>query len=400
MNSTTPKSVTILGSTGSIGKNTLDVLRRNRSRFTLKAISANRSVDEVRYQIGEFHPESVVMTDADAARTLKKEFGEMIKTGADALNEICSRKDIDIVVAAMVGFAGLRPTLEAIRAGKRVAIANKETLVVAGELMTALAKRSGAEIIPIDSEHSAVAQCLVGESLDSIKRIILTASGGPFRTRSKETFGSITLDDALKHPNWVMGRKITIDSATMMNKGLEIIEARWLFSVPLDKIEVIVHPQSIIHSMVEFYDGSVKAQLGAPDMRLPIQYALGYPERLAHEYDTLDLMRNNRLDFEKPDVEKFPCLRLARQAGERGGVFPCILNAANEIAVEAFLRQKIGFDEIPRIIEHVMQGSPPDSALPLNASNDDSINRDIERIYHADSKTREFAKQLLPAVVS
>jgi 1-deoxy-D-xylulose-5-phosphate reductoisomerase len=400
VNSATPKSITILGSTGSIGKNTLDVLRRNRSRFTLKAISANRSVDEVRYQIGEFHPETVVMTDADAARTLKKEFGEMIRTGADALNEICSRKDIDIVVAAMVGFAGLRPTLEAIRAGKRVAIANKETLVVAGELMTALAKKSGAEIIPIDSEHSAVAQCLVGESSDSIKRIILTASGGPFRTRPKETFGSITLDDALKHPNWVMGRKITIDSATMMNKGLEIIEARWLFSVPLDKIEVIVHPQSIVHSMVEFSDGSVKAQLGAPDMRLPIQYALGYPERLPHEYDALDLMRNNRLDFEKPDVEKFPCLRLARRAGERGGVFPCILNAANEIAVEAFLRQKIGFDEIPRIIEQVMQGSPPDSAQPLNASNDDSINRDIERIYHADSQTREFAKQLLPAVVS
>src|SRR5436190_7433543 len=212
----------------------------------------------------------------------------MIKTGADALNEICNRSDIDIVVAAMVGFAGLRPTIEAIRAGKRVAIANKETLVVAGELMTALAKKTGAEILPIDSEHSAIAQCLVGESPESIKRIILTASGGPFRTRAKETFDDITTEEALRHPNWLMGRKITIDSATLMNKGLEIIEAQWLFGVSLGKIDVIVHPQSIIHSMVEFCDGSIKAQLGAPDMRLPIQYALGYPGRLPVEYDALD----------------------------------------------------------------------------------------------------------------
>ena len=395
LNSTTPKSVTILGSTGSIGRNTLDVVRRNPDRFVVKAISANRSVDEVRKQIAEFHPETVVMTDPDAAEVLRKEFGNMIRTGDDALNEISSHSNIDIVVAAMVGFAGLRPTIEAIRAGKRVAIANKETLVVAGELMTALAKNTGAEIIPIDSEHSAIAQCLVGESLESIKRIILTASGGPFRTRDKETFDSITLSEALKHPNWVMGRKITIDSATLMNKGLEIIEARWLFSVPLEKIDVIVHPQSIIHSMVEFCDGSIKAQLGAPDMRLPIQYALGYPDRLAHEYDILDLLRNNRLDFESPDIEKFPCLRLAREAGERGGVFPCILNAANEIAVEAFLEEKIGFDEIPRIIERVMQDSSHDSAQSLNTLSDDGINKDIERIYYADEKARNYAKKLV-----
>jgi len=399
LNSTTPKSVTILGSTGSIGRNTLDVIRRNPDRFVVKAISANRSVDEVRKQIGEFHPETVVITDHASAETLRKEFGAKIRTGDDALNEISSRKDIDIVVAAMVGFAGLRPTIEAIRAGKRVAIANKETLVVAGELMTALAKKTGAEIIPIDSEHSAIAQCLVGESPESIKRIILTASGGPFRSRAKETFNSITLSEALKHPNWVMGRKITIDSATLMNKGLEIIEARWLFSVPLEKIEVIVHPQSIIHSMVEFCDGSIKAQLGAPDMRLPIQYALGYPERLPHEYDVLDLLTNNRLDFESPDVEKFPCLRLAREAGERGGVYPCILNAANEISVEAFLQEKIDFEEIPRIIEQIMQESPQDSAQPLNASSDDAITKDIERIFHANDKARGDAQRLIESTV-
>jgi 1-deoxy-D-xylulose-5-phosphate reductoisomerase len=397
LNSAAPKSVTILGSTGSIGRNTLDVIRRNPGRFTVKALSANKSIEEIRNQIGEFHPESVVITDPDSADTLKKEFGGMIRSGADSLNEIATESDI--IVAAMVGFAGLRPTLEAIRAGKRVAIANKETLVVAGELMTALAKKSGAEIIPIDSEHSAIAQCLVGESPESIKRIILTASGGPFRTRAKETFDSITLAEALKHPNWVMGRKITIDSATLMNKGLEIIEAKWLFGVPLEKVDVIVHPQSIIHSMVEFCDGSVKAQLGAPDMRLPIQYALGYPDRLPQEYDRLDLLANSKLDFEKPDTEKFPCLALAREAADLGGVYPCILNAANEIAVEAFLGEEIRFTDIPRIINRTMHQAPPRSAEPLNASSDKSITTEIERIYHADQLAREYAKQLLGSAV-
>jgi len=397
LNSTAPRSVTILGSTGSIGRNTLDVIRRNPGRFTVKALSANKSVEEIRNQIGEFHPQSVVITDPGAAQTLQKEFGTIILTGAEALNEIATQSDI--IVAAMVGFAGLRPTLEAIRSGKRVAIANKETLVVAGELMTALAKRSGAEIIPIDSEHSAIAQCLVGESPESIKRIILTASGGPFRTRAKETFDSITLSEALKHPNWVMGRKITIDSATLMNKGLEIIEAKWLFGVPLEKVDVIVHPQSIVHSMVEFCDGSVKAQLGAPDMRLPIQYALGYPDRLPQEYDRLDLLASNKLDFEKPDSEKFPCLRLAREAAGLGGVYPCILNAANEIAVEAFLNEEIRFTDIPNIIKRTMEAAPPRSAQSLDASSDQSITADIERIYHADRLAREQAKQLLGSAV-
>ncbi|MEP7235173.1 MAG: 1-deoxy-D-xylulose-5-phosphate reductoisomerase [Ignavibacteriota bacterium] len=397
MNSIASRSVTILGSTGSIGRNTLDVIRRNRERFTLKAISANTSIEEIRNQIGEFHPESVVITDASAAAILQKEFGALIRTGAEALSEIATSSDI--IVAAMVGFAGLRPTLEAIRAGKRVAIANKETLVVAGEIMTALAKVSGAEILPIDSEHSAISQCLVGESPESIKRIILTASGGPFRTREKESFKSITLAEALKHPNWVMGRKITIDSATLANKGLEIIEARWLFGVELEKVDVIVHPQSIIHSMVEFCDGSIKAQLGAPDMRLPIQYALGYPERLRQEYDKLDLLMSNKLEFELPDTDKFPCLKLARISGERGGVYPCIFNAANEIAVEAFLNEEIAFTDIPQIITQTLDEAPPRSGAPLDASSEESITLEIERIYHADQKAREFAKQLVTANV-
>jgi 1-deoxy-D-xylulose-5-phosphate reductoisomerase len=394
------KSLTILGSTGSIGRNTLDVLRRNPRRFSVKAISANTSVDEVRLQIAEFHPETVVMTDPDAFAVLQKEFGSLIRTGDEALNEICSREGIDIVVAAMVGFAGLRPTLEAIRAGKRVTIANKETLVVAGELMTALAQITGAEIIPIDSEHSAIAQCLVGESRESIKRIILTASGGPFRTRPAATFGSITLSEALRHPNWVMGRKITIDSATLMNKGLEIIEARWLFDLPLEKIDVVIHPQSIIHSMVEFCDGSVKAQMGAPDMRLAIQYALGYPDRLPVAYETLDLLKNNRLDFEAPDVEKFPCLKLARNASEFGGLYPAILNAANEIAVEAFLDESLSFQEIPQIIESAIAHAEEDAARPLIATPLDRINEDLERIFHADNKSREHARQFIAESIS
>jgi 1-deoxy-D-xylulose-5-phosphate reductoisomerase len=378
LNSIAPKSVTILGSTGSIGRNTLDVLRRNPTKFSIKAISANKSVDEVRKQITEFHPETAVISDPESAAILRKEFGKIIQSGEDALNEISSRSDIDIVVAAMVGFAGLRPTLEAIKAGKRVAIANKETLVVAGEIMTKLAKASGAEIIPIDSEHSAIMQCLTGESADSIKRIILTASGGPFRTRPKERFDSITIADALKHPNWVMGRKITIDSATLMNKGLEIIEARWLFDVPLEKIHVIIHPQSIIHSMVEFCDGSMKAQLGAPDMRLAIQYALAFPERLPQEYETLDLLKNDQLNFEQPDMEKFPCLRLARESLERGGLFPTILNAANEIAVEAFLNEQIGFTDIPRIIEMALNDPAGDLTSAVT----------IEGIFEADKRSR------------
>ncbi|MEI8133448.1 MAG: 1-deoxy-D-xylulose-5-phosphate reductoisomerase [bacterium] len=389
MNLNKRKSITILGSTGSIGKNTMDVIRRNSERFVVHAISANRSVEELRTQIAEFQPKRVVVSDPESAIILTKAFGSLIETGEDALSEIA--RESDIVVAAMVGFAGLRPTYEAIRAGKRVAIANKETLVVAGELMTMEAKRSGAEIIPIDSEHSAILQCLTGESHSSISKIILTASGGPFRTRPHDTFEKITLAEALNHPNWVMGRKITIDSATMMNKGLEIIEARWLFDVTPEQIEVVIHPQSIIHSLVEFCDGSMKAQLGAPDMRLAIQYALSYPERFAHLYDKLDLLKHSELRFEAPDDLKFPCIGLAREAMSKGSVYPAVLNAANEIAVAAFLDGQILFTEISEIISYTMSDYalrsdindiqyPPGTPLTL------------ERIFEADKWARLTTK--------
>ncbi len=387
----------ILGSTGSIGQNTLDVVRKNPGRFVVEAISAHRSVDTILQQIEEFRPKTVVMTDAESFKVLCEIAPKHVEIqfGNDALEAISTLQTVDTVVAAMVGFAGLKPTVAAIYAGKRVAIANKETLVVAGELMTGLAKQTGAVIIPIDSEHSAIAQCLVGETHDSIKRIILTASGGPFRATPKEEFSQITVATALKHPNWVMGRKITIDSATLMNKGLEVIEARWLFDVGLEKVDVIVHKQSIIHSMVEFVDGSVKAQLGAPDMRLPIQYALGYPERLPVTYDLLDLLQNNHFDFEAPDTDRFPCLRLAREAAARGGVYPCILNAANEVAVEAFLNEKIGFIDIPRMIEHAIDHAPSQCLEPFDISTEAAITKGLKRIYEADVNTRASVATLI-----
>jgi 1-deoxy-D-xylulose-5-phosphate reductoisomerase len=389
-----PHRIALLGSTGSIGRNTLDVVRRNPGKFSVEAISAHRSVDVVLEQIAEFRPKTVVMTDAGAFRDLSERAPKDtdIQFGDEALEGIAENENVDTVVGALVGFAGLKPTVAAINAGKRIALANKETLVVAGELMTGLAKQTGADIIPIDSEHSAVQQCLVGESSDAIKRIILTASGGPFRTTPKEEFASITVERALKHPNWVMGRKITIDSATLMNKGLEVIEAKWLFGVPLEKVDVVVHPQSIIHSMVEFSDGSVKAQLGAPDMRLPIQYALGFPERVDVSYGLLDLLKNNRLDFEAPDTDRFPALRLAREAAGRGGVYPCILNAANEVAVDAFLNNKIRFTDIPKLIELALDSAPARSDEAFDISSETAISLGLKRIYDADVETRKRVK--------
>lgn len=404
--------VAILGSTGSIGTQTLDVISRFRDTYKVIGLTARSSAITMIEQIRQFRPVVAIMEDRDAYEQVKEVIGDEevhpkdytyvlpqhhadTSDRQDELERLASDKGVDIVVAAMVGFAGLRPTIAAIKAGKKVCIANKETFVVAGELINALAKKSGAEIIPIDSEHSAIAQCLVGEKHESIKRIILTASGGPFRTLAKESFKDITLEQALKHPNWVMGRKITIDSATLMNKGLEVIEARWLFDVPLEKVDVIVHPQSIIHSMVEFVDGSVKAQLGAPDMRLPIQYALGYPERLPQEYDILDLLKNNRFDFEEPDTERFPCLELARKALRRGGLYPCILNAANEVAVEAFLEEKLRFIDIPTVIDSVMDSAPSGSGEPFDASSDESIESGLLRIYESDKAARVAAKQFI-----
>jgi len=397
-----PRTLTILGSTGSIGVNTLDVVRKNPGKYKVEYLTTYRQTEKLTEQIEEFRPRAVVVLDPSKADQLRKEINRQteVLTGEDALLHVATDDRVNTVVGALVGFAGLKPTIQAVKKGKRVCLANKETLVVAGELINSLAKKYNSEIIPIDSEHSAIAQCLVGEEFSSIKRIILTASGGPFRTREKSTFDQIKLEEALKHPNWVMGQKITIDSATLMNKGLEVIEARWLFNLPLEKIDVIVHPQSIVHSFVEFVDGSVKAQLGAPDMRLPIQYALEYPKRLPTSYDLLDLLQSKPLEFYKPDTDTFPALRLAREASAKGGLYPCILNAANEVAVEAFLNRKIRFTDIAILIERALADAPLGSAQPFNASTEAAIDHDLERIFTADHATREYTRERLAALTS
>ncbi len=357
------KKLAILGSTGSIGTQTLDVVREHPDRFEVYAICAHRSVDKLVEQARDFRPEVVCIADESMYTELKQKLqaalgadAEMMKVwaGADAIAEMVTMPSIDIVVAAMVGYAGLRPTMEAIRAGKTIALANKETLVVAGELICALAEQYHAPILPVDSEHSAIFQSLVGEDRSEIEKILLTASGGPFRTWTLDQISRAKAADALRHPNWDMGAKITIDSASMMNKGFEVIEAKWLFGVDVEKIEVLVHPQSIVHSAVQFTDGAVKAQLGAPDMRLPIQYALTFPERLGASFPRLDLFKTANLTFEKPDLERFPNLRLAYEAMHRGGNMPCVLNAANEVVNLAFREGKMGFLEMSDVIGQTM----------------------------------------------
>jgi len=401
LSTSSTRRIALFGSTGSIGVNTLDVIQRNTSMdgkplFEVTYLATNRNIDLLAAQIAAFHPKAVAVADAHAGGELvARDPGCEVLIGDEGLRELARRGEYDIFVGALVGFAGLAPTIEAVRQGKRIALANKETLVVAGELLTALAKQSGSELLPIDSEHSAIYQCLIGESHGSIRRIILTASGGPFRSRPKESFPSIAAADALKHPNWVMGRKITIDSATLMNKGLETIEAKWLFDLPLEKIDIIVHPQSIVHSVVEFVDGSVKAQLGMPDMRLPIQYALAAPDRLERSYDLLDLMMTAPLEFFPPDYEKFPCLGLAKEAGMLGGLYPCILNAANEVAVEAFLNGVIQFTQIPELIEAALDARPGSPDLPFSATSDREISNSIDRINTCDSETRQWCEEFL-----
>ena len=357
------KKLAILGSTGSIGTQTLDVVREHPDRFEVYAICAHRSVDKLVEQARDFRPEVVCIADESLYAELKQKLqaalgadAEMMKVwaGSDAIAEMVTMPSIDIVVAAMVGYAGLRPTMEAIRAGKTIALANKETLVVAGELICALAEQYHAPILPVDSEHSAIFQSLVGEDHSEIEKILLTASGGPFRTWTLDQISRAKAADALRHPNWDMGAKITIDSASMMNKGFEVIEAKWLFGVDVEKIEVLVHPQSIVHSAVQFTDGAVKAQLGAPDMRLPIQYALTFPERLGASFPRLDLFKTANLTFEKPDLERFPNLRLAYEAMHRGGNMPCVLNAANEVVNLAFREGKMGFLEMSDVIGKTM----------------------------------------------
>ena len=353
------KQLCILGSTGSIGTQTLDVVRAYPERYGVYALCANRSIDLLVAQAKEFHPEVVCIADESLYEALSYQlsaihFEGKVWTGADAIAEVVTMGSVDIVVAAMVGYAGLRPTIEAIKAGKTIALANKETLVVAGEIICELALQHHAPILPVDSEHSAIFQSLVGEDRSEIEKILLTASGGPFRTFTREQMETVTAADALKHPNWEMGAKITIDSASMMNKGFEVIEAKWLFGVPVEKIEVLVHPQSIVHSAVQFTDGAIKAQLGAPDMRLPIQYALSFPERLASDFPRADLFALKNLTFEKPDLERFPNLGLAYEAMRRGGNIPCVLNAANEVANLAFRESRCGFLQMSDIISETM----------------------------------------------
>ncbi len=351
------KNIAILGSTGSIGRQTLDVISEYPHLFKAWLLVANRSADLLIEQAIAYRPKYVVIADSslyDKVRTALDGMHITVLTGARAIAEVVTDADIDIVVTAMVGYSGLEPTINAIKAGKDIALANKETLVVAGELITGLLAHSQSKIYPVDSEHGAFYQCLVGEDSQSISKLILTASGGPFRTWPKDALATATASDALRHPNWSMGAKITIDSATMMNKGFEMIEAKWLFGVSHNRIEIVVHPQSIVHSMVEFVDGSVKAQLGLPDMHLPIRYAMGLPNRLPSNSKKLSISDYSSLTFEKPDFDKFPLLTTAFEAAEKGGTAACAMNAANEIAVAAFLHNRISFTEIYDIINKSM----------------------------------------------
>ena len=353
------KELAILGSTGSIGTQTLDIVRAYPDRYSVYALCAHRSIDKLVEQAKEFKPEVVCIADESLYGALSDQLSAIsyqgkVWAGADSIAEVVTMPSVDVVVAAMVGYAGLRPTIEAIKAGKTIALANKETLVVAGEIICDLALQHHTPILPVDSEHSAIFQSLVGEDRSEIEKILLTASGGPFRTFSLEQMKTVTAADALKHPNWEMGAKITIDSASMMNKGFEVIEAKWLFGVPVEKIQVLVHPQSIVHSAVQFTDGAIKAQLGAPDMRLPIQYALSFPERLASDFPRADLFALKDLTFEQPDINRFPNLGLAYEAMRRGGNIPCVLNAANEVVNLAFREGRCGFLQMSDVIAQTM----------------------------------------------
>ena len=348
------KRIAILGSTGSIGTQALEVIAAHSEKFEVEVLTAQSNADLLIEQAKKFKPNAVVIGNEDYYKQVKEALIPLdikVFAGDSALASVVQMDTIDLVLTALVGYAGLKPTIKAIEAGKTIALANKETLVVAGELVTQLARSKGVNIYPVDSEHSAIFQCLVGEFDNPIEKIILTASGGPFRGKKKDDLKNITKEQALKHPNWVMGAKVTIDSASLMNKGLEVIEAKWLFGLRPEQIEVVVHPQSIIHSLVQFRDSSIKAQLGLPDMRLPIQYALGYPERLNSDFPRFNFASYPALTFEPPDTETFRNLALAFKAMERGGNMPCVLNAANEIAVAEFLKDRIGFLEMSDVVE-------------------------------------------------
>ena len=374
------KKVFILGSTGSIGVNCLNVINRFKDDFEVSGLTINSNTELLLEQIRKYKPRVVVVRDKNAAQRISDKLpdGCNLLAGEEGLIKASIEAEYDIFMGAMVGFAGLAPTIEAVKRGKRIALANKETLVVAGELVTNLCRENASEIIPVDSEHSAIYQCLIGENLNEVEKLILTASGGPFLNKDKLFFENATVDEALNHPNWKMGSKITIDSATMMNKGLEVIEAHWLFGLPVDKIEVVIHPQSIIHSMVQFVDGSIKAQLGLPDMKLPIQYALTFPERLQNDFDRTSLPEIGSLTFFEPDLTKFECLKLAFDAINDGGTAPCILNAANEVAVNKFLNKEIKFSHIPLLIKRAL-----DKVETV-------FSPDLGTVFECDKQTREF----------
>jgi 1-deoxy-D-xylulose-5-phosphate reductoisomerase len=382
------KNIAILGSTGSIGRSTLEVVRNLPDRFRVTYLTAHRNINLLREQIALFSPRGVVVLDEQNAVTLRKQLdgATLVLSGEEALETVVRRDDVDIVLCSLVGFAGLKPTLSAIEAGKDIALANKETLVVGGEIIMRRVRETGVRLIPVDSEHSAILQCLQGEDRSSVARLLLTASGGPFLHLDRARFGTITKAQALNHPTWRMGNKITIDSATLMNKGLEVIEAFWLFGIAREKIEVVIHPQSIIHSMVEFVDGSIKAQLGVPDMKIPIQYALTFPERPESSYRRVDFGTLKEMTFLAPDLEKFRCLALAYRALTMGGTVPAVLNAANEVAVELFLNERIPFNAIPLLIEEALANHTPTYAVTLN---------DLIR---ADSETRAAVRQQAAAV--
>ncbi|RIH66395.1 1-deoxy-D-xylulose-5-phosphate reductoisomerase [Mariniphaga sediminis] len=352
------KRIAILGSTGSIGTQSLDVIDQNPDMFEVEVLTANNNVELLVDQAKKYQPNAVVIANKDNYKTVADALqNEPVKVfaGAEALNQVVQMDSIDLVITGMVGYSGLIPTWHAVKAGKNIALANKETLVVAGEIITKLAIEKQVDILPVDSEHSAIFQCLTGEIANPVEKIYLTCSGGPFREKSKEDLGKVTVADALAHPNWDMGAKITIDSATLINKGFEAIEAHWLFGLPSSKIEVIVHPQSIVHSMVQFEDGSIKAQLGLPDMRLPIQYALGFPYRIKNDFPRFSFLDYPTLQFEQPNTKIFRNLALAFEALDAGGNVPCVLNAANEVVVQAFLEGKITFLQMPEIIEETME---------------------------------------------
>ncbi|GGE25221.1 1-deoxy-D-xylulose 5-phosphate reductoisomerase 2 [Marinithermofilum abyssi] len=377
------KRISLLGSTGSIGQNTLEVVRQHRERFEIVGLAAGSNVDEMIRQVEEFQPKIVSMATKEAADQVRQSVSgsTRITYGNEGLEEVATHVDAVFVVSAIVGSRGLPATLAAIRAGKTIGLANKETLVMGGSIVMKEAERAGVDILPIDSEHSAIFQCLQGERLDSVKRLILTASGGAFRDWTREQLAKATREEALNHPNWSMGEKITIDSATMMNKGLEVIEAHWLFGLPYDQIDVVIHPESIVHSLVEYHDGALLAELGTPDMKVPIQYALSWPERLPLSTPSLDLAMLGSLHFRPPDFERFPCLKMAYEAGRTGGTTPTVLNAANEEAVARFLAGGVSFLAIEEIIAEVLSRhtNHPDPSL--------------EDLYEADRWAREMAKQ-------